>query len=82
MSSAIEMVPMYIRAGGDKMKMTADEKRWRAESDASTLKRIAELQSDPTRMREAQKLLKKEQDQIAKAMTATKPVRATARKGK
>ena len=65
------------------MKMTADEKRWRAESDASTLKRIAELQFDPARMREAQKLLKKEQDQIAKAMTATKTAtRSTPRKGK
>ena len=65
------------------MKLSADEKRWRAESDASTLKRIAELQSDPARMREAQKLLKKEQDQISKAMTtAAKTTRTVARKGK
>lgn len=65
------------------MKLSADEKRWRAESDASTLKRIAELQSDPARMREAQKLLKKEQDQISKAMTtAAKTTRTVSRKGK
>lgn len=41
-------------------QMSADELRWRAESDASTLKRHAELQNDPSRLSEAQKVIQNE----------------------
>lgn len=37
-----------------------DQRRWQAESDLSTLRRVEEIRSDPARMREAQKLAKKE----------------------
>jgi len=52
-------------------KMSADEKRWRAESDAGALKRALEIQRDPERYREANKYIQKELNDLAK-ITGTK----------
>lgn len=40
--------------------MSADEKRWQAEDDARVMKRHAELQNDPNRVKEASKIISKE----------------------
>lgn len=39
--------------------MSADEKRWQAESDAETLKRAAQIDKDPKRRKAAENMLKK-----------------------
>jgi hypothetical protein len=46
-------------------KMSADEKRWRAEEDARTMKRAMEIQKDPSRMSAAQGVIKKELSTLA-----------------
>lgn len=38
----------------------ADEARWRAEEDLRTMQRMAELKSDPSRVRAAEKLLQQQ----------------------
>lgn len=46
----------------------ADEARWRAEDDLRTMQRMAELKSDPSRVRAAEALIK----QQLKAVQAVK----------
>lgn len=46
----------------------ADEMRWRAEDDLRTMQRMAELKSDPSRLRAAESLIK----QQLKAVQAVK----------
>ena len=48
--------------------MNADELRWRAESDARTLKEYAQIQKDPGRLEAAQKFLKDEMEAVADVM--------------
>lgn len=54
--------------------MSADEKRWQAESDAGALKRYAEINMDPKRKQAAEAMIK---DEIKKSQVAlgqsTKP---------
>lgn len=38
----------------------ADEARWRAEADLSTLQRMAEIKRDPARLRAAEALIKQQ----------------------
>ena len=49
-------------------KMSDDERRWRAEDDARTLKRLAEIEGDKVRKQEALKILKEEQKQLNKVL--------------
>lgn len=46
-------------------KMTAEEKKWRAENDAQILKRALEIQRDPERKRAAQGVIDKELKTLA-----------------
>lgn len=67
------------------VKMTADEKRWRAEDDARTLKRYAEMQNDPSRLKEASKIIDKELNSLSRVKTltgakSTKKTASTAKK--
>jgi hypothetical protein len=52
-------------------KMTAEERKWRAQSDAETLARSKEIMSDPKRLQAAAKeaqTMAAEKDKEAKAM--------------
>jgi len=46
------------------MKMSARDKEWQAEDDARTLTNSLEVQADKDRFKSAQKVLKKQKDQI------------------
>jgi hypothetical protein len=61
-------------------KMTADEKRWKAESDANAMKQYAAIQSDPMRLRAAKTILTAEIKQTQKALKQTPPRPAQKRK--
>lgn len=56
--------------------MSADEKRWQAESDAGTLKRYTEIQADSKRKQAAEKMIQDEIKNSQKALgqPVTKPV--------
>lgn len=56
--------------------MSADEKKWQAESDAGALKRYAEIKSDPKRISAAEKMIEDEikKSQMALGQPVTKPV--------
>ena len=51
-------------------KMSADEKRWQAESDANTMMRYQEIMSDKKRMAAAQKEAKRQADALTKRANA------------
>ena len=53
-------------------KMSADEKRWQAESDANTMMRYQEIMSDKKRMAAAQKAAKRQADALTKRANAMK----------
>ena len=53
-------------------KMSADEKRWQAESDANTMMRYQEIMSDKRRMAAAQREAKRQADALAKRANAMK----------
>ena len=53
-------------------KMSADEKRWQAESDANTMMRYQEIMSDKKRMAAAQKEAKRQADALTKRSNAMK----------
>ena len=53
-------------------KMSADEKRWQAESDANTMMRYQEIMSDKKRMAAAQKEAKRQADVLVKRANAMK----------
>lgn len=55
-------------------KMTADEKRWQAESDAHTMRRMAEM--TPARQKEAKKILEQERKALDKAIGKKPPANA------
>lgn len=59
------------------VQMSEDEKRWRAEDDARTLKRHAELKNDPSRLLEAQKVI---QNELACLQTVAKSTGAVSTK--
>lgn len=61
--------------------MSADDRRWRAESDARTLKDSLEIANDPARSKEAQKLIKKQLNDLAK-LTGNKVVSSTTKNKK
>lgn len=42
------------------ISQTEQEKRWRAEDDARALKRAQEIENDPSRVKEAHKVIKEE----------------------
>ncbi len=44
----------------NKIKMSVDEKRWRAESDLDSLKRVKEIMADKPRYAAAQAIAKKQ----------------------
>lgn len=50
------------------MKMSEDEKEWRAEDDARTLIEYQKIYKDKKRMEEAKKKLKEKQEEIEKAL--------------
>jgi hypothetical protein len=52
-------------------RMDAQEKKWRAESDADTLRRAAELQSDRTRLTAARRELERQQKATVRAIGFT-----------
>lgn len=52
-------------------KLSVDEKRWRAEDDARTLKRYAEIQNDPSRLSEANKVISKELNSLSSVAKLT-----------
>jgi len=54
------------------IKMSEEEKRWRAEDDARALKAYAELVKDKARMAAAKKQLKEQQRDINTAIKLTK----------
>ena len=60
--------------------ISADEKRWRAESDADALKRYAELKQDPARLASANKILQQEAQKTSKAISLSKPSKAAPKK--
>lgn len=55
------------------IKMSPDEKRWRAEEDAMTLRRAEELKNDPSRLKEAKKRIDKELKVLTSVSKAMKP---------
>ena len=52
-------------------KLSVDEKRWRAEDDARTLKRYADIQNDPNRLREANKVINQELNSLSSVAKLT-----------
>lgn len=53
-------------------KISADEKRWQAESDANTMMRYQEIMSDKKRMLAAQKEAKRQAEALTKRANAMK----------
>lgn len=53
-------------------KMSADEKRWQAESDANIMMKYQEIISDKNRMAAAQKEAKRQADVLTKRANAMK----------
>ena len=51
-------------------KMTADEKRWRAENDAETMARFQEIMADKTRRNAAIKAAKTKASELTKRAQA------------
>lgn len=51
-------------------KMTADEKRWRAESDANTLAQYQEIMQDKNRRTAAIKAARQKADELSKRAKA------------
>jgi len=62
--------------------MDAQEKRWRAESDANTLMNVEEIKSDAPRKKAALAELKKREKEIKKTLKTVKTVTATKKKTK
>jgi hypothetical protein len=52
-----------------KNTISTDDKRWRAEEDARTVKRYAEICNDKSRMMEVKKMMKSEAMMTNKAMS-------------
>lgn len=50
------------------MKISKEEKEWRAEDDARTLIEYQKIYKDKKRMEEAKKKLKEKQEEIEKAL--------------
>lgn len=50
------------------MKLSEEEKKWRAEDDARTLIEYQKIYKDKKRMEEAKKKLKEKQEEIEKAL--------------
>lgn len=63
-------------------KMTADEKRWRAESDAETMARYEEIMSDASRKRAAISAAKAKATDLNKRASAMNRVASTKAKKK
>ena len=61
----------------DNAKMSADEKRWRAESDAETMARYQEILNDKSRMNEAVKVAKTRAAELNKRADAMQRVAST-----
>lgn len=57
--------------------MTADEKRWRAESDADTMARYQEIMADASRRKAAVFMAKKRADELTKRANAMNRVAKT-----
>lgn len=57
--------------------MTADEKRWRAESDADTMARYQEIMADASRRKAAVSMAKKRADELTKRANAMNRVAKT-----
>lgn len=57
--------------------MTADEKRWRAESDADTMARYEEIMADASRRKAAMSMAKKRADELTKRANAMNRVAKT-----
>lgn len=57
--------------------MTADEKRWRAESDADTMARYEEIMADASRRKAAVSMAKKRADELTKRANAMNRVAKT-----
>ena len=53
-------------------KMSADEKRWQAESDANIMMKYQEIISDKNRMAAAQRAAKKQAEALTKRANAMK----------
>jgi hypothetical protein len=65
------------------LSQTEQEKRWRAEDDARALKRAQEIQNDPSRVKEAHKVIKEEYvaiSSVAKKLGVTSELNKTAKK--
>lgn len=62
--------------------MTADEKRWRAESDADTMARYEEIMADASRRKAAMSMAKKRADELTKRANAMNRVASTKPKKK
>lgn len=60
-----------------KKSMTADEKRWRAESDADTMARYEEIMADASRRKAAVSMAKKRADELTKRANAMNRVAKT-----
>lgn len=56
------------------IKMSAEEKKWRAEDDARALRRAQEIQSDPNRVKEAHKVIQGQINDLTKVSSAIKGV--------
>ena len=57
--------------------MTADEKRWRADSDADTMARYEEIMADASRRKAAMSMAKKRADELTKRANAMNRVAKT-----
>jgi hypothetical protein len=62
--------------------MTADEKRWRAESDADTMARYEEIMADASRRKAAMSMARKRADELTKRANAMNRVASTKPKKK
>lgn len=59
------------------MKMTAEDKRWRAETDAETMARYQEIMNDATRRNAATKIAKQKAADLVKRANAMQKVAGT-----
>jgi len=60
-----------------KDSMDAEEKKWRAEQDVSSLRRYNEIQNDPERLRMAEEIIDKEEQGLKAARSVLGKKRRT-----
>jgi hypothetical protein len=63
-------------------RISADEKKWRAQSDLETLSRASEIQSDRSRMSAVKAVAQAQVKALSKVAGTTRAPKAPAKKGR